>query len=84
MNNTDFNRYPLQYNEKLINVIVDRHHLDKNKIILGNGSDELISILSQSYLKPGDEAICTEYGFLQFPQSILISGGKPVIAKDKN
>tara|TARA_B100001741_G_scaffold135284_2_gene111477 strand:- start:1843 stop:2922 length:1080 start_codon:yes stop_codon:yes gene_type:complete len=84
VNNTDFNRYPLQHNEKLINVIADRHHLDKNKIILGNGSDELISILSQSYLNPGDEAICTEYGFLQFPQSILISGGKPVIAKDKN
>ena len=84
INNTYFNRYPLQHNEELVNVIANRHNLDKNKIILGNGSDELISILSQSYLNHGDEAICTEYGFLQFPQSILISGGVPVVAKDKN
>ena len=80
----NFNRYPPQVSEKLIASISKRFNLDQSKIILGNGSDELISIIAQSYLNFGDEAIYTEYGFLQFPQAISVAGGKAVVAKDKN
>jgi len=84
MKSIQFNRYPPQVSENLITSISKRFDLDKNKIILGNGSDELISILAQSFINYEDEAIYTEYGFLQFPQAIAVSGGKAVIAKDKN
>ncbi len=80
----NFNRYPPQVSEKLITSISKKFGLDQNKIILGNGSDELISIIAQSFLNFGDEAIYTEYGFLQFPQAIKVAGGKAVVAKDKN
>ena len=33
---------------------------------------------------PEDEAIHTEYGFLQFPQAISITGAKAIVAKDVN
>jgi len=79
---TDLNRYPPQISENLVDAISKRYSVDRNKIILGNGSDELISILAQAFLSSEDEAIYTEYGFLQFPQAISITGAKGVIAKD--
>jgi histidinol-phosphate aminotransferase len=79
---TDLNRYPPQISENLVDAISKRYSLDRNKIILGNGSDELISILAQAFLSSEDEAIYTEYGFLQFPQAISITGAKGIIAKD--
>ncbi len=80
----DLNRYPPQNSEDLIKTISITHKINKNKIILSNGSDELISIIAQSYLNPGDEAIYTQYGFLQFPQCIAVSGGVGKIARDEN
>ena len=79
---TDLNRYPPQISENLVDAISKRYLVDRNKIILGNGSDELISILAQAFLSSEDEAIYTEYGFLQFPQAISITGAKGIIAKD--
>ena len=79
---TDLNRYPPQVSENLVDAIAKRYSLDRNKIILGNGSDELIAILAQAFLSSEDEAIYTEYGFLQFPQAISITGATGIIAKD--
>ena len=78
----DLNRYPPQISDELISAISKRYLLEKKKIILGNGSDELISVIAQTFLNSDDEAIYTEYGFLQFPQAIAIVGAKGVIAKD--
>ena len=78
----DLNRYPPQISDELISAISERYSLEKEKIILGNGSDELISVIAQTFLNSDDEAIYTEYGFLQFPQAISIAGAKGVVAKD--
>ncbi len=80
----NLNRYPPQVSEDLVNAISKRYLLYKDNIILGNGSDELIAIISQAFLDTNDEAIYTEYGFIQFSQSISIVGAKGVIAKDNN
>ena len=79
-----FHRYPDQIDQNLIKAIASRYGLNKEKIVLGNGSDDLIQLICNTYLDPGDEAIYTEYGFLVFPQSIRIAGGKPIMAKDVN
>ena len=80
----NLNRYPPQVSDDLIKAIANRYSLDYKKIILGNGSDELISIITQAFLEPTDEAIYTEFGFLQFPQAISVSGAKGVVARDVN
>jgi len=79
---SDLNRYPPQVSDELTSAISKRYSLDKKKIILGNGSDELISILAQTFLGSNDEAIYTEFGFLQFPQAICIAGAKGVVSND--
>ena len=81
---SDLNRYPPQISDDLTSAISKRYLLNKQKIILGNGSDELISILAQTFLNSNDEAIYTEFGFLQFPQAIAISGAKGIVANDIN
>ncbi len=56
--------------------------LNPERIVCGNGSDELLTLIAQNYLSPGDEAIFSEYGFLVYKIAILASGGTPVVAPE--
>ncbi len=56
--------------------------LNPDRIVCGNGSDELLTLLAQTYLSPGDEAIFTEHGFLIYRIAILASGATPVVAPE--
>jgi histidinol-phosphate aminotransferase len=58
--------------------------LNPERIVCGNGSDELLTLIAQSYLSPGDEAIYSEHGFLVYKIAILASGATPVIAPEKS
>ncbi len=57
--------------------------LNPERIVCGNGSDELLTLIAQNYLSPGDEAIYSEHGFLVYKIAILASGGTPVVAPEK-
>ncbi|MBA3520042.1 MAG: histidinol-phosphate transaminase [Rhizobiales bacterium] len=56
--------------------------LNAERIVCGNGSDELLTLLAQCYLSPGDEAIFTTHGFLVYRIAILASGATPVVAPE--
>src|SRR3989454_262015 len=58
--------------------------LDPARIICGAGSDELLHLLAQAFLGPGDEAIHTTHSFLVYPIATLAAGGTPVVAAEKN
>lgn len=58
--------------------------LNPERIVCGNGSDELLTLLAQNYLAPGDEAIFSEHGFLVYKIAILASGGTPVVASERD
>jgi histidinol-phosphate aminotransferase len=58
--------------------------LNPERIVCGNGSDELLTLLAQTYLTAGDEAIFTEHGFLVYKIATLAAGGVPVIAPEKD
>jgi histidinol-phosphate aminotransferase len=58
--------------------------LDPNRIVCGAGSDDLLNLLADAYLRDGDEAIHTTHGFLVYPIATLGSGGKPVAAAEKD
>lgn len=64
--------------------IAERHGLNADNIVCGNGSDELLTLLAQAYLEAGDEAIHTEHGFLVYPIAIRAAGGVPVVAREEN
>jgi histidinol-phosphate aminotransferase len=58
--------------------------LDPARIVCGAGSDELLHLLAQAFLGPGDEAIHTTHSFLVYPIATLAAGGTPVVAAEKN
>lgn len=58
--------------------------LDPARIVCGSGSDELLNLLADVYLREGDEAIHTTHGFLVYPIATLGSGAKPVVAPETN
>jgi histidinol-phosphate aminotransferase len=58
--------------------------LDPERIVCGAGSDDLLNLIADAYLRDGDEAIHTTHSFLVYPIATLGSGAKPVVAAEKN
>ena len=75
-------RYPDGNSDILIQSISKNLKLNPNNIIIGNGSDEIISLACQLFLKPNDEVIVTEYSFLMYRIYTKIHGGKVIIAPE--
>ncbi|MEO7385436.1 MAG: histidinol-phosphate transaminase [Gammaproteobacteria bacterium] len=50
------------------------------RITVGNGSNELLSIIAESFLGPGDEAIYAEYSFVVYGLAVQATGAVARIA----
>lgn len=79
-----FELYPDGTATKLREAIAAKYGLDPNRIVCGAGSDELLSLITNAYVGPGDEGIYSEHGFLVYRIAILTSGGTPVVAPEKD
>ena len=58
--------------------------LDPDRIVCGAGSDDLLNLLADAYLRDGDEAIHTTHAFLVYPIATLGSGATPVVAAERD
>ena len=76
--------YPDGSSTKLRNAIASAHGLNADNLLCGNGSDELLGLLCQTYLSDGDEAIYSEHGFLVYKIQILASGATPVVVPEQD
>lgn len=74
--------YPDGNASALCEAIADVHGLNRANIMCGNGSDELLTLLCQAYLSPGDEGIVTEHGFLVYKIQIMAAGATPVTVRE--
>ncbi|EDQ33177.1 histidinol-phosphate aminotransferase [Hoeflea phototrophica DFL-43] len=81
-NSADLAIYPDGSAHVLRDAIARAHGLNSGNILCGNGSDELLSLLCQTYLGPGDEGVFTEHGFLVYKIQILAAGATPVSVPD--
>ena len=82
--NVNFFRYPDGKSKELRNQISKKFKCDKEKIICGAGSDEVIQMLCQLFLKSKDEVIVPKYSFLMYRIYSKIVGAKVVFAKENN
>jgi histidinol-phosphate aminotransferase len=64
--------------------IAGKYGFDPARIVCGAGSDELLSLLANAYVGPGDEGVFTTHGFLVYRIAILAAGGMPVVAEERN
>ena len=77
-------RYPDGSARPLREALAATHGLDANQIVCGAGSDELLNLLAQAYLGPGDEAIYTAHGFLVYRIAIMARGATPIVAPERD
>jgi histidinol-phosphate aminotransferase len=76
--------YPDGAATALRNAIGAAYGLSPDRIICGAGSDEVLHLIANAYIGPGDEAIHTEHGFLVYPIAIRSMGGTPVVAPERD
>ena len=81
--NLNFSRYPDGKSKLLRNQISKKFKCEKNRIICGAGSDEVIQMLCQLFLKPKDEVIVPQFSFLMYRIYAKIVGAKVIFAKER-
>jgi len=77
-------KYPDSKAQVLRKEISNKFNCDFNKIICGAGSDEIIQMICQLYLKISDEVIVPQYSFLMYRIYAQIVGAKVIFSKEKN
>ena len=81
--NCNISKYPDSKAVDLRKSISSKFKCNFNKIICGSGSDEVIQMICQLFLKHGDEVIVPQYSFLMYRIYASIVGAKVVFSKEK-
>lgn len=83
--NSLFNRYPDPRAEEVCKLYSSYSKVSSKNIIAGNGSDELIQIIMNSFVDKGDKVAVLDPDFSMYNFSTSISGGRIVkIPLDEN
>ena len=77
-------RYPDGNGFALKAVLSQRLGVDPAQIVLGNGSNDILELATQAFLRPGDEAIYAAHAFAVYPLATRARGaiGVEVPARD--
>lgn len=73
-----FNRYPDSTASALVAEYAKIYGVDENCVVAGNGSDELISVISQTFLSPGDKVMVVLPDFSMYEFYAKIGGAEIV------
>jgi histidinol-phosphate aminotransferase len=79
----DLNRYPDPSSNALRTAIAAVHGLDRERIVCGNGSEELLDIIGRLFARPGDEIVMSQSGFFQFALVAARSGATLMRAPER-
>lgn len=60
------NRYPDPSSAELRSAIGRQFALDPERLVCGNGSEELLDVVARMFVRAGDEIIMSQSGFFQF------------------
>ena len=71
-------RYPDGGAHYLRRALAERWKVSADQVIVGNGSDEVISLLIKAFLAPGEEAVMADHTFVMYKLSVQGAYGVPV------
>ncbi len=77
-------KYPESDSDSLRLCLSKKFKIDPKRIICGSGSDQIFDLTCKVFLKPGDEVIVTEFGFIMHRIYALLHNAKVILAKEKN
>jgi histidinol-phosphate aminotransferase len=73
------NRYPDGSGHYLRHALAERHGVDPDAVVLGNGSNELLELLARTFVGGGDEVVLPHPSFVVYPSIVQAVGGTPVV-----
>ena len=79
-----FVRYPDSDGTFFRKVLAKKFNLEKNRIILGSGSDQIFEMVCKLFLGKGDEVIVTQYSFIIYRIYSRMFGATVKFAKEEN
>jgi histidinol-phosphate aminotransferase len=80
----NFKRYPDTNGTYLRKVIANKFKIDKNRVVLGSGSDQILELICNAFIRKNDEVIVPKYSFIIYRIYSKINGAKIIYAKEKN
>ena len=77
----DINYYPDGGGFALTKRLANKHQLDADNITLGNGSNDILELLTRAFLTPQHSAVFSEHSFAVYPIVVQAVGAKANVAK---
>ncbi|HVF62621.1 MAG TPA: histidinol-phosphate transaminase [Casimicrobiaceae bacterium] len=71
-------RYPDSNGFRLKAALASRLGIAPDQIVLGNGSNDVLELVSLAFLKPGDDAVYAQYAFVVYPLATLARGARGI------
>ena len=78
---SSINFYPDGGGYALSNKLAEKHGVDTANITLGNGSNDILELLTRAYLTPQHSAVFSEHSFAVYPIVVQAVGAKANVAK---
>jgi len=75
---SDLARYPDGNGHELKTALARRHGVDTNTIVLGNGSNDVLELVSLAFLGPGRSAVYSQHCFAVYPLATQARGARGI------
>lgn len=76
-------RYPDGSGHELKRALAKYLSVSSNQITLGNGSDNVLALITHAFVKPDEEVIISEYAFATFTIITHVANAQPIFAPCK-
>ena len=80
----ELSRYPDGNAFTLKAVLAKKHSVDANQITIGNGSNDILEILTRAFVTPEHEVIFSQHAFVVYPIVTQAVGANAVVVPAKN
>lgn len=74
----DANRYPEMFGDTLVAALAGHHGLEKENILIGNGSVSLLELIIRSVAGAGEEVVYSWRSFEAYPILVQVTGAESV------
>ena len=78
-NLSDLARYPDGNLFNLRDVLSRKINIAPEQITFGNGSNDVLVLLAESWLSPGSSAVFSEYAFVVYPIAVKAAGAESIV-----
>ena len=75
----ELTRYPDGNGFALKSALAKRFGVPQDSIVLGNGSNDVLELVTHAFLRPGDEAVFAQHAFAVYPLATQARGAKGIV-----